>query len=103
MPSIQNRWSIGSHPYSHPCSSNPRIGYVNKKYKICELRIYQNESIIPNFTGWQSGYRGFSCSFQDKDRFIEYIKNQEQHHTKKTFREELIDLLNEHGIAFDEK
>jgi len=40
---------------------------------------------------------------KDKNRLIEYIKNQEAHHSIKTFKEELIDLLTEHGIEFDEK
>jgi putative transposase len=56
-----------------------------------------------NFGGWQDGYAAFTYSYKDKDALIEYIKNQEQHHRKLTFKEELIDLLNEHGIEFDEK
>jgi len=34
---------------------------------------------------------------------IEYVKNQEEHHKTKTFREEFIELLTEHGIEFDER
>ena len=74
-----------------------------KDIKLASFEFIKTNQLFPKFTGWQSGYGGFSCSFQDRDRLIEYIKNQEQHHTKKTFKEELIDLLNEHGIAFDEK
>jgi len=40
---------------------------------------------------------------KDKDKLIEYVKNQGEHHKKITFREEYIALLNEHGIEFDEK
>ena len=42
-------------------------------------------------------------SIKEKDRLIEYVKNQEEHHKTKTFREEYIELLKEHGIEFDEK
>ena len=42
-------------------------------------------------------------SYNDKDKLIEYVKNQEEHHKTKTFREEFFELLNEHGIEFDEK
>jgi hypothetical protein len=52
--------------------------------------------------GWQTGYGGFTYSFKDKDHLIEYVKNQEEHHKIVTFRDELIELLNEHGIEFDE-
>lgn len=52
---------------------------------------------------WQDGYGAFTYSFKDKDKLIEYVKNQEIHHKKKTFRDEFVELLNEHGIEFDEK
>ena len=32
-----------------------------------------------------------------------YIRNQREHHRKKTFQEEYIELLKEYGIEFDEK
>jgi len=34
---------------------------------------------------------------------VNYVKNQREHHHKKTFREEYIELLKEHGIEFDER
>ncbi len=34
---------------------------------------------------------------------VEYVKNQQEHHKKTTFREEYIALLKEHGIEYDEK
>jgi hypothetical protein len=33
----------------------------------------------------------------------EYISNQEEHHRKKTFQEELTALLRRHGISYDER
>ena len=40
---------------------------------------------------------------KDKEHLIEYVKNQEEHHRHKTYKEELIELLNEHGIEYDAK
>lgn len=34
---------------------------------------------------------------------INYIKNQEEHHRVKTFREEYLEFLKEQEISFDEK
>ena len=48
-------------------------------------------------------YLAFTYSISDKDKLVEYVKNQEAHHHIKTFNEELIELLNEHHIEFDEK
>ena len=37
---------------------------------------------------WQAGYGAFSYSYSQIDKVLKYIKNQKQHHKKKTFREE---------------
>ena len=34
---------------------------------------------------------------------IDYIKNQKEHHMKRTFREEYIELLKKFEIPFEEK
>ena len=52
---------------------------------------------------WQEGYGAFTIGVSQIDGTIKYITNQEDHHRKKTFREEFIDLLNYHGIEFEEK
>lgn len=52
---------------------------------------------------WQEGYGAFSFSHSQIDRVVKYINNQEQHHGKKTFREEYIQLLKRYDIPFDEK
>ena len=38
-----------------------------------------------------------------KGQLIEYVKNQEEHHKTKTFLEEYVELLKEHGIEYEEK
>jgi len=52
---------------------------------------------------WQEGFGGFSYSTSQLDTVVRYIQNQEQHHTRKSFREEYLELLNEFGIPYDEK
>jgi putative transposase len=42
---------------------------------------------------WQEGYGAFSYSRSQLKDVITYIENQEQHHSKKSFREEYIDFL----------
>ncbi|MCD4732079.1 MAG: transposase, partial [Bacteroidales bacterium] len=43
---------------------------------------------------WQESYGAFSYSHSHIDRVVKYIMNKEQHHKKKTFREEYLELLN---------
>ena len=35
-----------------------------------------------NFISWQDGYGAFTYSIKEKDKLIEYVKNQEEHHKK---------------------
>lgn len=56
-----------------------------------------------NRFSWQKGYASFSYSKSQLPRVINYIKNQEQHHRKKSFREEYLALLKVHGIDYNEK
>lgn len=52
---------------------------------------------------WQSGYGAFSVGFRELDAIIAYIGNQEEHHRKVSFMDELRGMLEEHGIEYDEK
>ena len=53
--------------------------------------------------GWQEGYGAFSYSHSQIDSVVKYIMNQEEHHKKKTFREEYIELLQRFNIEYDER
>lgn len=74
-----------------------------KDIKLASSQQIKENGLFKEFNGWQDGYGAFTYSFNDKDRLIEYVKNQEEHHKHKTYKEELIELLNEHGVVFDEK
>ena len=52
---------------------------------------------------WQEGYGAFSYSKSQVPRVIQYIKNQQEHHRKKTFAEEYQEFLEEFGIDFDDR
>jgi len=74
-----------------------------KDIKLASSKFIKEKTIFPDFNGWQDGYGAFTYSIDRKDILINYIKNQEEHHRVKTFREEYIELLQEHGVEFDEK
>ncbi len=52
---------------------------------------------------WQDGYAGFSISKTHLDAVFKYIKTQEEHHRKVTFRSEYLRLLKKNDVIFDEK
>jgi len=52
---------------------------------------------------WQAGYGAFSVSESNVPVVRQYIADQEQHHRKKTFQDELRSFLLKHHIEFDER
>ena len=77
----------------------------NKKCHLYRINgVFDHlHNLFPDFDGWQDGYGAFTYSFRDKDKLIEYVKNQEIHHQVKTSRDELIELLDENGVEYDEE
>lgn len=66
--------------------------------------LWINENKLTNGRfEWQEGYEAFSYSKSQVNTVIEYIKNQEIHHKKRTFREEYIEFLEKFEIEYDEK
>ena len=65
---------------------------------------YINEQkFITDKFSWQEGYGAFSYAHSQIDHVYQYILNQEEHHHKKTFKEEYIDFLKKFEIKYDEK
>ena len=95
---VENHLHILTH--LHPSVA---LADLIKDIKLASSKYIKEKDIFPYFKGWQNGYGAFTYSQESKDSLIKYIKNQEIHHKKKTFKEEYIDLLKEHGIEFDEK
>jgi len=52
---------------------------------------------------WQDGYGAFSYSHSHISNVYNYILNQEEHHKKKTFREEYISFLKKFEVEYNEK
>ncbi len=58
----------------------------NKKYKLFR---------------WQGGYSGFSVSKSLVEKTKKYIREQKEHHKKKSYKEELLEFLKVYGVDFD--
>ena len=52
---------------------------------------------------WQAGFGGFSYSRSSLDQVVGYIQKQDEHHAKRSFRDEYTQLLRKFDVAFDEK
>ena len=63
--------------------------------------LINNEKLFKGKFAWQEGYGAFSYSRSQLDNIYNYIKTQEEHHKRKTFKEEYIELLEKFEIEFN--
>jgi putative transposase len=50
---------------------------------------------------WQEGYAAFSVSASNVPAVANYIRNQEAHHKRRPYDQEILALLRKHGVEFD--
>ncbi len=58
---------------------------------------------LPGKFRWQEGYGAFSYSHSQIDKVYRYILHQEEHHKKRTFREEYLEFLDRYEIPYEER
>jgi putative transposase len=102
-----NALSIGGVPdHVHVLISLPASISVAKAIQL--IKGGSSKWIHDNFPkqrsfAWQPGYAAFSVSaslIQENDA---YIKNQKEHHRKRTFQEEYVSFLKENYVDYDER
>jgi putative transposase len=86
-------------------SVNPKITISDlvRDIKANSSKWINEKSFVMSKFQWQEGFGAFSYAQSQLDNVIAYINNQEQHHQKKTFRGEYIEMLQKFNIEFDEK
>ncbi len=57
---------------------------------------------VPGFA-WQEGYCALTVSPSARPAVHDYIRRQEEHHRQRSFREELVMMLEKAGIPYDPK
>lgn len=75
---------------------------VEEIKKPSSLWMKQQEGGTGQFS-WQAGYGIFSLGQSQLPALLRYIDNQEEHHRTKSFKEELLELLEKYGVEYDEK
>jgi REP element-mobilizing transposase RayT len=78
-----------------------RLDYFLRELKASSSGWVHREK-DPKFN-WQNGYGAFAVSATNLDKIKQYILDQEEHHKRKSFQEEYIDILNKSGIEYDER
>ena len=65
--------------------------------------VWVHETISLRSFAWQEGYAAFTVSATACEAVRTYIAHQSEHHRVKSFREELVEMLNKSGIDYDPK
>lgn len=60
-----------------------------------------HDEIGNNDFSWQEGYAAFTVSSASRSRVYAYIANQEQHHGRTPYRDELEMMLKMAGVRYD--
>jgi REP element-mobilizing transposase RayT len=64
--------------------------------------INQKRLIAGRFS-WQEGFGAFSYGKSQIDNVVKYIQQQENHHKKRTFEDEYLELLKLFNVDYNEK
>lgn len=96
----------GTEDHVHIACTLPRTltmaKLVEEIKKPSSMWVKQQEDGSPIFS-WQAGYGIFSLGQSQLPILLQYIDNQEEHHRTKSFKEELLELLDKYGVEYDEK
>ncbi|MBS1654470.1 MAG: IS200/IS605 family transposase [Bacteroidetes bacterium] len=80
-----------------------RISDLVRDIKNNSSKFINEKGLGKGKFSWQEGYGVFSYSHSHIERVYNYILNQEEHHRKKTFKEEYLELLKKFEIDFKEE
>lgn len=94
---------VADHVHSLFClSKNHSLAKVVEELKKGSSKWLKTQGNEFHDFHWQAGYGAFSVSQSNVDEVKRYIEQQEEHHRKRTFQEELIALLGLHEMEFNE-
>ena len=84
----------------HPSQS---ISDLVRDIKTNSSHMINAEGLAARRFAWQTAYGAFTHSKSQVPRVKQYVLNQKEHHRKKTFKEEMLHILEELGIPHSEE
>lgn len=82
---------------------NVSISDLVRDIKAGSSKFINDKKWINAKFNWQEGFGAFSYSKSNLDAVVNYILNQEEHHKKRTFKDEYLDFLEKFEIEYDTK
>ncbi|WP_224997602.1 IS200/IS605 family transposase [Cesiribacter sp. SM1] len=79
------------------------ISDLVREIKNNSSNFINSQKLVKGKFYWQEGYGAFSYAHSQIDQVYQYILNQEQHHKKRSFREEYCELLKRFEIEHEDR
>jgi REP-associated tyrosine transposase len=80
--------------------TNKNIEEVIQLFKGSSSHWINEEKLLRGRFSWGRGYGAFSVSHSDVDRVAQYIAGQEEHHRRKSFRDEFEQFVKQYGLEW---
>lgn len=87
---------VGLKPTTH-------ISDLVRDIKAGSSKFINDSGWVKGKFNWQEGFGAFSYGHSQLDTIINYINNQEEHHRKKSFKEEYLDFLDKFNVTYEDK
>ena len=79
------------------------ISDLTRDVKAISSKFINDNRYVKGKFNWQIGFGAFSYSKSQIPKVSKYIENQEEHHKKRSFRQEYIEWLNKYEVDYNEK
>jgi len=84
-------------------TSSVSISELIRDVKNNSSQFINNHNWVRGKFYWQEGYGAFTYSHSQLDMIYNYVKNQEEHHKVKSFKEKYLAFLNKFNVTYEEK
>jgi putative transposase len=79
------------------------LSEIMQKVKGSSSKWVNEKKRFVNRFAWQEGYGAFTVSESQISAVMRYVREQEDHHRKLSFKEEFIRILERHRVEYDER
>ncbi|HET6990853.1 MAG TPA: IS200/IS605 family transposase [Bacteroidia bacterium] len=80
-----------------------QLSDVIRDIKAYSSRYINEKGWVKEKFEWQEGFGAFSVGHTQVPMVVNYIRNQEEHHRKKTFKDEYLNFLKENEVEYKEE
>lgn len=79
------------------------LAQIVKEVKVSTNQYINSHYFSPFKFEWQTGYACFSANASNYNNIVEYIRNQEEHHSGVSLEQETRAYLAKAGVEYDER